>query len=313
MGVGRVWGTAMVVAVAALALVALAGVACGIASVDDVTPADEAPAAATAVGGETLRLAVGSSDLAVGSNRVVFGVIDPAEGAVRGVRVRVSSFWLPPDGERVGPVESVDAVFREWPVSPRGVYTAQLAFDRAGEWGIGVVVVGADGGERRASVRVEVKARSAAPAVGERAPASRSKTLGDVDSLAQLTTDVEPDAGLYEVSIAEALEAGLPLVVVFSTPGYCQTATCGPQLEVVKGLRAEYGGRVNFVHVEVYDNPDEIGGDLSRAVVSPTVGEWGLASEPWTFVVDGEGVVRARYEAFATRGEVEEGVRGVVE
>ena len=242
----------------------------------------------------------------------MFGVIDPGEGAVRGERVRVSSFWLPPEGGQEGPVESVDAVFREWPVSPRGVYTAQLTFDRAGDWGIGVVVVGADGSERRASVRVGVKAESGTPAVGERAPASESKTLADVGDIGEITTDVNPDAGLYEVSVAEALEMGMPLVVVFSTPGYCQTATCGPQLEVVKELKAEYEGKVNFVHIEVYDNPAEIGGDLSRAVASPTVGEWGLASEPWTFVVDGEGVVRAKYEAFATREEVEEGVRGVI-
>ena len=301
MRVGRVWGAALAVA----ALVVVAGVACGVA------PAGDAVADAAAMAeGETLRLAMASSDLAVGSNRVVFGVIDPDVGAIRGERVRVSSFWLPPDGEREGPVESVDAVFREWPVSPRGVYTAQLRFDRAGEWGIGAVVVGADGSERRASVRVEVKAESATPAIGARAPASASKTLADVGDIGELTSDVNPDAGLYAVSIAEALEAGMPLVVVFSTPAYCQTATCGPQLEVIKGLKAEYGGRVNFVHVEVYDNPDEIRGDLSRAVVSPTVGEWGLPSEPWTFVVDGEGVVRAKFEAYATREEVEEGVVG---
>ena len=303
MRVGRVWGAAL--AVAALALVAIAGIACGVAPDGD--------AAVDVAAGETLRLAMASSDLAVGSNRVVFGVIDPETGAIRGDRVRVSSFWLPPDGEREGPVESVDAVFREWPVSPRGVYTAQLRFDRAGEWGIGAVVTAADGSERRASVRVEVKAESATPAIGARAPASRSKTLGDVGDIGELTSDVNPDEGLYAVSIAEALEAGMPLVVVFSTPAYCQTATCGPQLEVIKELKAEYGDRVNFVHIEVYDNPDEIEGDLSRAVVSPTVGEWGLPSEPWTFVVDGEGVVRAKFEAFVTREEVEEGVKGVVD
>lgn len=306
MRVGRVWDAAL--AVAAVALVAVVGVACGVAPDGDAA----AGAAVATAGRETLRLAMASSDLAVGSNRVVFGVIDPADGAIRGERVRVSSFWLPPDGEREGPVESVDAVFREWPVSPRGVYTAQMRFDRAGEWGIGAVVVGADRTERRASVRVEVKAESATPAIGGRAPASRSKTLADVGDIGELTSDVNPDAGLYAVSIAEALEAGVPLVVVFSTPAYCQTATCGPQLEVIKGLKAEYGDRVNFAHVEVYDNPHEIEGDLSRAVVSPTVGEWGLPSEPWTFVVDGEGVVRAKFEAFATREEVEGAVMGVV-
>ena len=32
--------------------------------------------------------------------------------------------------------------------------------------------------------------------------------------------------------------------------------------------------------------------------------EWGLPSEPWTFVVDREGIVRAKYEGFVTEDEL---------
>ena len=254
---------------------------------------------------ESLRLALASSDLAVGSNRVVFGVLDDDTGPVRDADVQVSTFYLPATGGQEGPVETVDAVFHAWPITPRGVFTAELSFDRPGEWGIGAVVTDAGGTERKASARVRVRAASATPALGTSAPRSVSKTLADVDGFEQLTTDFEPDADLYGMTIAEALDTGKPLLVVFSTPAYCQTATCGPQIGVIKELKAEYADRMNFIHIEVYDNPHEIEGDLSKAVISPTAEEWGLPSEPWTFIVDGGGVIRAKFEAFTTREELE--------
>ena len=259
-----------------------------------------------------MRLAFASSDLAVGSNRVAFGVLDDEAGPVGDAEVVVSTFFLTPTGGQEGPVETVDAVFREWPVTPRGVFTAELNFDRPGEWGIGAVVTDADGAERKASARVRVKDATATPVIGTAAPRSVSKTLADVDSLEQITTDFEPDADLYGMTIVDALDTGMPLLVVFSTPAYCQTATCGPQLGVIKDLKAEYAGRMNFIHIEVYDNPHEIEGDLSRAVISPTAEEWGLPSEPWTFVVDGDGVIRAKFEAFTTQEELEDAVTRVL-
>ena len=241
----------------------------------------------------------------------MFGVIDADAGPVRDADVQVSTFFLTATGGQEGPIETVDAVFHAWPVTPRGVFTAQLEFDRAGEWGIGAVVTASDGTERKASARVRVKDTSATPAIGTLAQPSVSKTLADVDGFEQITTDYEPDADLYGMTIADALDDGKPLLVVFSTPAYCQTATCGPQLAVIKELKAEYAGKMNFIHIEVYDNPHEIEGDLSNAVISPTAEEWGLPSEPWTFIVDGKGVIRAKFEAFTTREELEGAIGGV--
>ena len=237
---------------------------------------------------------------------MVFGVIDTAEGPVRDADVQVSTFFLTAGGGQEGPVEVVDAVFRAWPVTPRGVFTARLNFDRAGEWGIGAVITDADGNERTATARVPVNDASATPALGTAAPRSISKTLVDAGDFERLTTDFEPDADLYAMTIADALDTGKPLMVVFSTPAYCQTATCGPQLDVIKQVKVEYADTMNFIHVEVYDNPHEIEGDLTNAVISPTVEEWGLPSEPWTFVIDSNGVIRAKFEAFTTREELDE-------
>lgn len=260
-----------------------------------------------------LRIALATSDLAVGSNRIVFGIIDAQSGPIRDANVQVSTFYLTQADEQQAPIQTVDAVFRAWPVTPRGVFTAQLEFHRAGEWGIGALVVMPDGAQRKASVRIPVKAKSATPVIGAPAPPSISKTLSDVDSLEQITSDIKPDADLYAMTIADALHTGKPLMVAFSTPAYCQTATCGPQIDVIKALKADYGDSINFIHIEVYDNPHMMEGDLANAVISPTLEEWGLPSEPWTFIVDGEGIISAKFESFTTREELESALMDVAQ
>ena len=107
------------------------------------------------------------------------------------------------------------------------------------------------------------------------------------------------------MTVAEALDAGDPMLVSFATPAYCQTATCGPQVDVLKQMKDRYGGRINVIHVEVYDNPPEIrDAGIEAGRLTPVMAEWGLPSEPWTFVVDGEGIVRAKYEGFVGADEL---------
>lgn len=252
-----------------------------------------------------LQLAFATTDYSVGSNRLAFGIIDSEEGPIRDATVEVQTFILSPGGQQEGPVETVNAVFREWPVSLRGIYTAQLSLDRVGEWGIGIIASRPNGDVRSAASSIQVRAVSLTPQIGSPAPRSATKTLADVDGLDQITTDANPDPDLYRISVADAVDAGKPLMLTFSTPAFCQTATCGPQLDVLKDLMAAYSDRVNFIHVEVYDNPHEIEGDLRNAVVSAALAEWGLPSEPWTFVVDADGVVQAKFEAFTTCDELE--------
>ena len=111
--------------VASLSIVFFALIACA-----SSTPPQPASLPTPAPTPETLRLALASSDLAVGTNRVVFGVIDDGVGPVSDADVVISTFYLPATGGQEGPVETVNAVFQAWPVSPRGVFTAQLQFDR---------------------------------------------------------------------------------------------------------------------------------------------------------------------------------------
>ena len=74
----------------------------------------------------------------------------------------------------------------------------------------------------------------------------------------------------------------------------------------------------NFIHVEIYDNPDEIQGDLTRAMLSQPTQDWGISglpdwfNESWTFVLDSDGRVSQRFEGFATLEELESALRSVL-
>ena len=176
-----------------------------------------------------------------------------------------------------------------------------------------ISLYGPGSGADDVTTTVYVKENSSTPAIGSPAPASMNKTSRDVEALDRLTTAPAPDPDLYRMTIREALASGMPLVVSFATPGYCQTATCGPQVEVLSGIKDRYRGRANFIHVEVFDNPHEIQGDLGKAQAVPSVEEWGLPTEPWTFIVDGGGAVSAKYEAFTTAEEIQEGLAAVLQ
>jgi hypothetical protein len=126
-----------------------------------------------------------------------------------------------------------------------------------------------------------------------------------------LTTDYTPDPDLYQLTIKEAVENPLPSVVVFASPAFCTSPTCGPQVDTVSELKDELPGQANYIHVEIYDNPAEIQGDLDRAQIFSVVDDWGLTSiedyfnESWIFILDANGKVQDRFEGFATLDELE--------
>jgi hypothetical protein len=72
-------------------------------------------------------------------------------------------------------------------------------------------------------------------------------------------------------------------------------------LDQVKALQASYPD-VEFIHVEVYDNLEET--DFEELNTVPAVEAWGLPSEPWVFVVDGDGTVSAAFEGAVSDEEL---------
>ena len=250
-----------------------------------------------------LQVIFATPDLGLGSNRIGFVVVGP-QGVVRLPEVDVSSFHFPSDGSAERKKETSKAVSRPWPYNTRGLYTTELSFDVPGDWGLEVDIPGPGEIEGVLTLRFPVAEVPSAVATGGPAVRSKSKTLNDVDDIGELTTGFLQDADLYQISIAEALDNDMPTVVVMASPAFCINAVCGPQVDVLQELKEEYRGRANFIHVDLYDNPHEIQGDLDVAVISPTVMEWRLPSSEWSFVIDRTGAVTARFESFATYDEL---------
>ena len=306
--------------VAILALLVVASVACSTSAEQSVGPApvsqespspstrlqpDEIPLLKGPISADGSQIIFATPDLGVGEHRIGFVLISPS-GLVRAPAAKVSSFFHPAGGGAPQSKQVVLAVFRLWPYGTRGIYTTRLNFDEPGDWSIDISASNADGLHRQAELFFVVNETTLAPATGAPAVPSKSKTLNDVERISQLTTGSLQDPALYQLTVADAITSGLPTVVVMASPAFCTNAVCGPQVQVLQELNEAYSGQANFIHVDIYDNPEVIQGDLSRARLSPTVLEWNLPSTEWSFVIDRNGIVSARFESFATFEEIEQ-------
>ena len=93
--------------------------------------------------------------------------------------------------------------------------------------------------------------------------------------------------------------------MVFASPAFCVNAVCGPQVETLSLLADKFATKADFIHVDLYENPEKVQGDLSTAVISKAVKEWRLPSNEWTFIIDVNGTITARFQGFATFNELE--------
>ena len=180
------------------------------------------------------------------------------------------------------------------------IYVAHFRIPRPGRYWLVAEPVGA----RIQAVSVfDVQARLPVPAVGAKAPASATPTLGTA-SVPALTTARPPDLALLRYSVAGSLDAHRPFVLTFATPKYCTSRTCGPVVDVVEAARRRFAARgVRFIHVEVFrdNNPNKGYNRWMR--------QWGLTTEPWTFLVAADGRIKAEFEGSVSEEELAAAIR----
>jgi hypothetical protein len=180
------------------------------------------------------------------------------------------------------------------------IYVAHLRIPRAGRYWL---VAEPDGANTQALGVLDVAAHSRSLAVGARAPRSDTPTLATAPAAA-ITTSRPPDLPLLRVSIAQELAAHRPFVVTFATPKFCTSRTCGPVVDVVEAVRRRFAARgVGFIHVEVYRDNDPSKG------YNRWMGQWGLLSEPWVFLVGADGHVKQKFEGSVSAAELAAAVR----
>jgi hypothetical protein len=251
-----------------------------------------------------------NSELAVGSQRVMVELQDSAGRSLTSGDLDVQIAFFDLVASTTTAVSQAAGTFRWLIPDTKAIYTAAATFTHAGDWGLEVTARAAGQADRTARVTFSVRDSTTTPAIGAGAPASDTLTASDPAALPAISTDEHPDPAFYTLSVKDAIAAGKPFVLVFATPLFCTSGTCGPALDLVKQVSPDYAGRVNFIHVEPYVL--EVKEGRTQPVVDLTgypkpiraVAEWGLPSEPYVFVVDAHGKVAAKFEGLAYPDEL---------
>ncbi len=254
-----------------------------------------------------------NSPLGVGPNRVAVALTDGG-ALLAGAEVSAELYRLADDPEETPEAEVLPGEISLVPrsiyaqgaseslgISPT-VYVANIDFSSSGWWGLSLDVERDDERSEGILVRFWVRDETSEPGIGEAAPRSEQVTLRDVVDVSEIDSTVPPNPAFHELTIAEALDSGKPVVVAFVTPAFCQTRFCGPVMEsVIVPVAAQYEDRVEVVHVEPFDLAGAREGRLEPVAA---VQEWGLLQEPFVFVVGQDGTVAAKFEGIMEGDEV---------
>lgn len=129
----------------------------------------------------------------------------------------------------------------------------------------------------------------ASPTIGTVLPGFDTPTRDDARGVDPICTLVPTPCPFHDVTLADALAAGTPVVYIIGTPAHCQTGTCGPGLEYLVASASDYADRAVFVHAEVYT-------DDTATTVAPAVTALNLVYEPVIYVTDAAGTVVDRLD-----------------
>lgn len=266
---------------------------------------------------------VASYDLATtGPQRFLLGLTTTEQGLIVGGAIELRFRHLGLDASQDGPLsDPVTATFIPLGDEPppasdephesgvgetNGVYEAHdVTFDEPGAWEV-TATVDLDG-QVTATGAFNVAPEHEVPAPGQPAPRSTQALAGTagvpstaIDSRA--ADGVIPDSLLHSITVADAIAAGLPTVVVISTPVYCVSRFCGPITDVVDRLAQQHAGTASFVHLEVWE-------DFEAHVLNPAVTDWIVTAdggaEPWVFLLDGTGTIVRRWDNVTNAADLE--------
>lgn len=266
-------------------------------------------------GGELVPIPV-TSELAVGENRFLLNLVDEDNEPLAAPDRPVTMSFFDLAADPATPSSTVEATYL--PTIPQlpGLYRATVEFSRAGPWGIEVETPEANGTTRTGRMIFSVRPTSSTPPIGADAPTSTTPTATSAEEIAAISSDQHPRPEFYRLSVDEALAQDQPFVLFFGTPAFCRTATCGPAMDILKGVAADYEDEVAVIHVEPYEL-HEADGQLqpvlreNQLVPVPAVTEWGLLTEPMIFAIDAEGKVRAKLEGVASEEELRQAMDAV--
>ena len=247
-----------------------------------------------------------------GRNRFGFALVNLQNQAIVGGTPEV---WLAPDekSRATGPVPATWHPFTAYqktgdrsPASPLpGAFAAQIDLPTAGNWLVAVIVQ--QGSTRLAGTGIlPVSGGAVLAGLGTKAVSTPTPVATTPAKIAEICTRTPVD-GMHYISLDKALRNGKPTVVCFSTPLLCESRLCGPVTDEQILVFEKIGtNRANFIHVEEFlPGPDHTPPPATLETRSRAFKAWKLETEPWVFVIDGQGVITFRSVGPVTAPEIE--------
>ncbi len=249
--------------------------------------------------------------IAKGNARILFLYLDAKNNVASAPDRTAKVAFYDLDTDPTKPVATAEGAF-VWTIeNERGMYVVNANLPTAGNWGAEFTTEAP--GSPAETVRIQFPVRESVPTIGigQKAPASKTPTAADVGGdLAKISTDASPDPAFYSTSVADALAAHKPFMLVFATPKFCTSAQCGPTLDHFKPIAAA-NPAVTFINVEPYKLQSTDTGlqpildSQGQLQATDVTDQWGLLSEPWIFAVDRNGIVQGSYEVTITPAELQ--------
>ncbi len=170
--------------------------------------------------------------------------------------------------------------------------------------GVYIAEIGVNGKTASAGLQVVAASSEPSPTTGQHVPDIATPTTTDLHGIPEaLLCTHTPPCPLHNLSLDTALKAGKPIALLFATPKYCMTQTCGPTLDVLLRQMPPYAGKIQFIHLEIYPSAP----DFSSATPPKTtyvVDDFKLTSEPILYLLSPDGTVHERIDGLVGDAEV---------
>lgn len=258
---------------------------------------------------------ISSSVWAGGQSPLILALFDEAGGRIADPTLRVDAQVLDDAGTPVGASVAAPAV---QPIGLTEVsYVPTVDLPTPGWWHVRVTATAADGTVREGDVNVRALDPGGTAALGAPAPTVRTPTAADFGGdLTWVTTDPLPDPRLSATSTTDALAAHTPFVLVADSVKFRVTPVCGKAVTMAKNFLDRWT-TTPFIHLEPYrytvvTTEPVLEGSLAQPILTDPAEAWGVGTDPWgvgsmpwIFVVDGNGVVRAKYQGVMGSADVD--------
>jgi hypothetical protein len=139
------------------------------------------------------------------------------------------------------------------------------------------------------------------PTVGEMMIPLDTPTTTDGRGVDPICTR-SPACSLHDLTLTEALDEGRPVAFLIATPEFCQTALCGPVLDVLLE-QVDAFPDVRFLHAEVYADARAVD-NIVEATLAEAPQAYALPFEPALFLANSDNTINARLDNLYGTGEL---------